>query len=664
MGEFYGSRGIRADDRAIETYALGLDSWTLAQESTYLASRISAYDPDVILQLSVSNDITPLAGVNGLGMATYEFSPEARQWGSGLFSNQAARFFGERNFSALAWSLSPQSRREWTRAFSALGRLVELQQRRGGKILLSVLDYPFAGEFFSELYTWHFRQSKLPAPFLATSFLPSFETQLPHDAHPNRLGNSYLAGQYIHALNRLGWIPVPDSDLPKLPEELTLDLNPEPDPERVRRDREEFVSGHLRSSLDFGRLSREETRAFLGGVFPEQGGEKALQGYPWASIRSGFLMSRLEGGSERRLVMEIRIPPLPELFPFRLTVLVEGAEIARLDLETPEPSDRYRLVGNLPGLDRREPVREIVLVASSYFAGIGNPRMKSFRWFRRSWSSRPETGSCFDATTSAAGPPAAERPPGETRPRLFEVDVVLKLDGQRGAPGKDHVFAPLEERHEPADSGADGGARRSAAAEAATHGAGSDSDDGPGHRSAGSTRQDLAFRASLSLDRALLAVKIRGVAFRGVDSGSHVTGGPVGEDHRIELQGQLRLALEPSRPFALVHVADDVAAHGNHDPIMGGDRDFDLAGKLVSGASRLGVQALLQADEDIGLSGNDGVVDALAAERNRAQESNCEKASDHANCSSAGLGGSGQLDGFSGPKPPCSSLQQMFIYLD
>lgn len=379
IGEFYGSHDILAGGKAIETYALGLDSWTLAQEATYLASRISAYDPDVILQLSVSNDITPLAGVNGLGMATYEFSPEARQWGSGLFSNQAARYFGERNFSALAWSLSPQSRREWNRAFSVLGRLVELQHGRGGKILLSVLDYPFSGQFFSELYTWHFQQSKLQAPFLVTSFLPSFETQLEHDAHPNRLGNGYLAAHYVHALNRLGWIPVPESDLPQLPEELNPDLNPQPDPERLKRDREEFVSTHLRASLDFGRLSREETRAFLGGIFPEQGGGKALQGYPWASIRSGFLMSRLEGGRERRLVLEVRIPPLPELFPFRLTVRAEGTEMVRLSLENPERTDLYRLTGDLPELDRRELAREIVLVASSYFAGIGNPRMKSFR---------------------------------------------------------------------------------------------------------------------------------------------------------------------------------------------------------------------------------------------------------------------------------------------
>ncbi len=379
IGEFYRRHDLRAGGKVIETYALGLDSWTLSQEATYLSSRISAYDPDVVLHLSVSNDITPLAGVNGLGMATYEFSPEARQWGSGLFSNQAARYFGERNFSALAWSLSPQSRQEWDRAFSALGRLVELQQGRGGKILLSVLDYPFSGQFFSELYTWHFHQSKLQAPFLLTSFLPSFETQLPHDAHPNRLGNSYLATLYIHALNRLGWIPVPDSALPRLPEELTLDLNPEPDPDRLKRDREEFVADHLRTSLDFRRLTREETQAFLGGIFPEQGGEKALQGYPWASIRSGFLMGRLEGGRERRLVLEVRIPPLPELFPFRLTVMAEGTEVARLVLENPEPSDLYRLVGNLPGLERRELAREIVLVASSYFAGIGNSRMKSYR---------------------------------------------------------------------------------------------------------------------------------------------------------------------------------------------------------------------------------------------------------------------------------------------
>ena len=238
---------------------------------------------------------------------------------------------------------------------------------------------PSPASFFSELYTWHFHQAALQAPFLVTSFLPSFDTQLEHDAHPNRLGNSYLAAHYIHALNRLGWVPVPDSDLPHLPEELTLDLNPEPDAERLKRDREEFVANHLRTSLDFGQLTRDETRAFLGGIFPEQGGGKALQGYPWASIRSGFLLSRLDGGRERRLVLEVRIPTLPELFPFRLTVMAEGAEIAGLVLDSPEFVDLHRLEGELPALDRGELAREIVLVASSYFAGIGSPRMKSFR---------------------------------------------------------------------------------------------------------------------------------------------------------------------------------------------------------------------------------------------------------------------------------------------
>ena len=65
--------------------------------------------------------------------------------------------------------------------------------------------------------------------------------------------------------------------------------------------------------------------------------------------------------------------------PSGLTVLADGVEIVRLALEKPEPLDLYRLTGDLPALDRREPAREIVLITSSYFAGIGNARMKSFR---------------------------------------------------------------------------------------------------------------------------------------------------------------------------------------------------------------------------------------------------------------------------------------------
>ena len=375
LEEFYRDKKIQAEGKTIETYALGLDSWTMAQGAAYLSSRISAYNPDLIIQLSVSNDITPLAGVNGMGMATYEFSPEIRQWGSGFFSNQAGRSFGERNFSALGWSLSLQGRREWIKAVSALGRLVELQHRRGGRILLSVLEYPF----FTELYKWHLQHSDFKVPFLVTSLLASSDTRLRHDGHPNRRGNAYLASHYVHALDQLGWISVPPSNLPSLPKGLSLDFSPKPNEESLQKEREEFVSRYLRNYLDFGQLTREETRGFLGGIFPERGGVEALDGYPWASVRSGFLMRRLEDGQERRLILQIQIPSLPELFPFQLTVRAEGTVIASLTRREADPLGSYIVEGVLPRLESEELAREIVLTSNSYFTGISNSRMKSFR---------------------------------------------------------------------------------------------------------------------------------------------------------------------------------------------------------------------------------------------------------------------------------------------
>src|SRR6185436_12440983 len=68
---FYREHQVRAAGRSIETYAIGLPSWTLVQETAYLTSRISSYDPDIIIVLSVANDITDNIGVTGVGALTW-----------------------------------------------------------------------------------------------------------------------------------------------------------------------------------------------------------------------------------------------------------------------------------------------------------------------------------------------------------------------------------------------------------------------------------------------------------------------------------------------------------------------------------------------------------------------------------------------------------------
>src|SRR5262249_13265329 len=142
LESFYREHHVSAQGQSIEVYSLGLPGWTLVQEATYLATRITSYDPDLIIVLSVANDITDNLGVTGAGTLARSFSPEHRNLGSSVFSNEINFLFGDiGDRSALAWDLSPESRKCWDKAMLRLKRLVEIQQGRGKHILVSVMAW-------------------------------------------------------------------------------------------------------------------------------------------------------------------------------------------------------------------------------------------------------------------------------------------------------------------------------------------------------------------------------------------------------------------------------------------------------------------------------------------------------------------------------------------
>lgn len=181
--------------RSIEALAIGLPGWTLVQQTTYLATRITSYDPDLILVLSVANDITDNFGVTGVGTLTRGFSSEHRALGSSVFADDLNVLFGDTGpRSALAWDLSPESRGRWDKAMQRLKRLVEIQQGRGKHILVSAMAWGQTSEpdAYPVLFQSQFLRVGIPAPYVMTSFLPSSRTTLSHDSHPNRLGHTLL----------------------------------------------------------------------------------------------------------------------------------------------------------------------------------------------------------------------------------------------------------------------------------------------------------------------------------------------------------------------------------------------------------------------------------------------------------------------------------------
>lgn len=384
LEEFYREKGITVDGATLETVALGISSWTLVQEATYLASRLSAYDPDLILLLSVRNDIADNYGVTGTGSTTRAFSPEHRRWGSAFFHNKIGYEFGNpKCCSALQYDLSPESRARWDKAIDRLSRLVDLQRRRGKHTLLSVLDRPRRDgrySWFTEMFRFHIKRAKIDEPLVVVKWpLNEAGMSLPHDpSHPTRIGHTILRDQYIHVLDRLGWIPVPKDDLPLLSSAAPADLRGTSDPASLQRYRQSYVKQYIPEELDFEDFDPKWTHAMLGGLFPDRT-DRPLESPPWASVRTGFVLRRPSDSDRQRVEIEITAPPYPELFPLRIDVSIQGELAGRFVFPEPHDSGHYRLEVPVQALADDALVVEVILETSSYFVHFNNGRMRSYQ---------------------------------------------------------------------------------------------------------------------------------------------------------------------------------------------------------------------------------------------------------------------------------------------
>ena len=370
LGAFYRDNNIQPQGRTVETLALGIDSWTLVNEATYLGSRISDYAPDVILVMTLANDITDTFGINGAGASTQDFSPEYRSQGTAVFSIWPVDYFGVDVGSALMTDLSPQARLRWKKGMERLRRLETLQHQRGGTMVLSVLDF---NDYFTSIYHEHHHRLGFSSPLIFTSFQPSRSTQLPHDPHPNRSGHRILANHFIHALHASGQLVVPESVLPPLHAELSV-RPPSWDPQVLLRQRARYARDHLRQRIDFADLQPEDLHLYLGGFFPEQA-DDALSAPPFASLRSGWLMAH--PGGAPRFTLRIQVPEKVELFPFELTVHLQGEAATTLTLETTAESGEHTITAAVP-VSIYEDAIEVMLETESYWTTIDDARMKSF----------------------------------------------------------------------------------------------------------------------------------------------------------------------------------------------------------------------------------------------------------------------------------------------
>jgi len=374
IGTWFQKNAIQIKGKQIETVTIGHSGWTMLQQATYMLTRLTDYDPDLIIVLTVDNDIQPNLGVTSNGMVTTSYSSEERSYGSGIFQNVAALPFNYASLTGLALDVTPSAQYYWKRGVQSLKRLSEVQKQRGGDILFSVLNSN-GGEptYFEDVYRQQFLQAHIDAPYMQVTYLRSNDTMVIDDGHPNRLGHQIMADQYLLALAKLGLIP--PSSTANVSQKVIPEFNP-PVSEYLQSWRDDIFN-RLFAEIDFSAITGKNDGAlgFLGGIVPDSNTAKTGKGLPWCLNRCGFVLKN-KYSQPGYVKVVIDIPKKSELFPLKITARIQGSYSVNYDFDEPGIKEI-----KIPLQDKILPAAfvEVILENGSYFSTLEDSVMKSYQ---------------------------------------------------------------------------------------------------------------------------------------------------------------------------------------------------------------------------------------------------------------------------------------------
>ena len=362
--------GVRVEGRPIEVYSLALDGWTALNSATYLTSRFTAYQPDIVIAMMFNNDITDSGGILGNGVLTYGFTPEHREDASGVMIGAWPNLFGLPTSNLLHLGLGTESVSRWQTTFAAWKRLEDLVLASGGRFLFTLMGND---SLMAALSRHHLDEAGVASPFLRTRY---FGNSLPHDPHPNAEGHRIVATHLLHAMAEWGWLPVDRSRLPALDSRLSLDSVPADLAGRVGELQAELVGRVLSPDIAFDQLSRDDVRAILGGIYPGSARDR-LTTRPFGTPRAAFLLATDENAES--VAVRVDVPARPELFPFRLDLQVNGRPASSLALERVDQAGPHTIDAALQPEDLTSPALEVVLTTSNYWTEIEDDVTRSYR---------------------------------------------------------------------------------------------------------------------------------------------------------------------------------------------------------------------------------------------------------------------------------------------
>jgi hypothetical protein len=331
----------RVPGRRFECLHLAVNSWNLRSECVYLRRQLHELAPDLVIQVSYSNDLDDVTGVRGFG-AEAAFVPYHRERADSLILDRFAQsYLGQDTRNLLSRGLDHESRTRFAEALAEIERLrALLAEMTGAPRYLLVLHWGFLAPVVHEQLG-----SRLPEG--SVLYVPPEVAAdkglwiTPNDPHWNPEAHALVAGALYGAIRERALLPA--VELPPWPE---AEQRASEWSERGRafastggaRVRE--MLGSLVSVLDWPDVTLEEARQVHGGL--------DLEGLvsPYASCA----LRRPAGASA--LHVRGRSLPDPALRGAKTRVFLEELEVgtlvhapdAALELDVPIP----------PALDGRE----------------------------------------------------------------------------------------------------------------------------------------------------------------------------------------------------------------------------------------------------------------------------------------------------------------------
>jgi len=362
LNERRGNKSVR-----VECLHIGVPSWNFKAAAAYLRRQISLLAPDLVLHISLPNDVEETTGTRGFGEWS-SFSPQVRERAdSSITAGFPTRELGFRRSGFLRHGLDYESQNRYAEAVDDL-RLLTARLAAVGT------DYRILFHFRRLLsVTYKHLGSRLEAGqalYLASSFGNDRQYwNSPQDHHWNPDGHRRMAKLLYGLISRDGLLP-------------SLDLEPWPEADQVfaeiaeagqREAARDLTAAQIQQALGRPKISRRINFKRLNDFTAAQihgGIDKQQRVSPYAS----FIL-RNDVGRQLRLVG--RSLPRPELDGTQVRIFLDALQVGQIELRADTP---IREIFEIPAELRDRPFLSVRLESSDYgYAGLDLQHCVVFR---------------------------------------------------------------------------------------------------------------------------------------------------------------------------------------------------------------------------------------------------------------------------------------------